>query len=174
MSQPNDATYMWSCAYKTRQSWYRTLCKIRQAALTDEILDKPDVWNLSCIPMSVRFLTLHRCRCREKKICACFCCVSYHCGYIIGSYWIYVDNSWWRHQMQNIFRGHRSPVKSPHKGQWYGALIFFLICAWINVWVNNREAETPSCPLWRHCNATHASYFGSIDAGTALWLPQSK
>ena len=67
MSQPIDATYMWSCAYKTRQSWYRTLCKIRQAALTDEILDKPDVWNLSCIPMSVRFLTLHRRRCREKK-----------------------------------------------------------------------------------------------------------
>ena len=35
---------------------------------------------------------------------------------------------------------HRSPVKSPHKGQWRGALIFSLICAWINGWVNNREA----------------------------------
>ena len=35
---------------------------------------------------------------------------------------------------------HRSPVNSPHKGQWSGALIFFLICAWINGWVNNGEA----------------------------------
>ena len=35
---------------------------------------------------------------------------------------------------------HRSPVNSPHKGQWRGALIFSLICAWINGWVNNREA----------------------------------
>ena len=35
---------------------------------------------------------------------------------------------------------HRSPVSSPHKGQWRGALIFSLICAWINGWVNNREA----------------------------------
>ena len=35
---------------------------------------------------------------------------------------------------------HRSPVNSPHKGQWRGALIFSLICAWINDWVNNREA----------------------------------
>ena len=35
---------------------------------------------------------------------------------------------------------HRSPVNSPHKGQWRGALIFYLICAWINGWVNNREA----------------------------------
>ena len=35
---------------------------------------------------------------------------------------------------------HRSPVNSPHKGQWHGALMFSLICAWINVWVNNREA----------------------------------
>ena len=32
------------------------------------------------------------------------------------------------------------PVNSPHKGQWRGALMFSLICAWINDWVNNREA----------------------------------
>ena len=35
---------------------------------------------------------------------------------------------------------HRSPVNSPHKGQWRGALMFSLICAWLNTWVNNREA----------------------------------
>ena len=35
---------------------------------------------------------------------------------------------------------HRSPVNSSHKGQWRGALIFSLICVWINGWVNNREA----------------------------------
>ena len=35
---------------------------------------------------------------------------------------------------------HRSPVISPHKGQWRGALIFSLIYVWINGWVNNREA----------------------------------
>ena len=35
---------------------------------------------------------------------------------------------------------HRSPVNSPHKGQWCGALMFPLICAWINGWVNNRKA----------------------------------
>ena len=33
-----------------------------------------------------------------------------------------------------------SPVSSPHKGQWRGALMFSLICAWINRWVNDREA----------------------------------
>ena len=32
------------------------------------------------------------------------------------------------------------PVNSPHKGQWRGALMFTLICARINDWVNNREA----------------------------------
>ena len=32
------------------------------------------------------------------------------------------------------------PVNSPHKGQWRGALMFSLICVWINGWVNNREA----------------------------------
>ena len=34
----------------------------------------------------------------------------------------------------------RSPVSSPHKGQWGGALVFSFICAWINGWVKNREA----------------------------------
>ena len=29
---------------------------------------------------------------------------------------------------------------SPHKGQWRGAFMFSLICAWINRWVNNSEA----------------------------------
>ena len=34
----------------------------------------------------------------------------------------------------------RSPVNSPHKGQWRGVLMFSLICAWINGWIDNREA----------------------------------
>ena len=32
---------------------------------------------------------------------------------------------------------HRSPVNSPHKGQWRGILMY----AWINGWINNREAR---------------------------------
>ena len=35
---------------------------------------------------------------------------------------------------------HRSPVNSPHKGQWRGALVFPLICTRIKGWVNNGEA----------------------------------
>ena len=35
---------------------------------------------------------------------------------------------------------HRSPMKSPHKGQWRGALMFSLICAWTNGRVSNRVA----------------------------------
>ena len=40
-----------------------------------------------------------------------------------------------------IFEGiHRTPMNSPYEGQWRGALMFSLICAWINGLVNNREA----------------------------------
>ena len=49
----------------------------------------------------------------------------------------------WKHfpRYWPFVRGiHRSPVNSPHKGQWRGALMFSLICIWINGWVNNREA----------------------------------
>ena len=55
--------------------------------------------------------------------------------------------SWWRHQMESFIAllalcEGNSPVTvdSPHKGQWRGALMFSLICAWINAWVNNRVA----------------------------------
>ena len=55
---------------------------------------------------------------------------------------------WWSHQIWKHFTrywsfvwgNHRSPVNSPHKGQWRGALMFSLICAWTNGWVNNRDA----------------------------------
>ena len=50
----------------------------------------------------------------------------------------------WKHFFPRYWpcvRGiHRSLVNSLHKGQWRGTLMFFLICAWINSWVNNREA----------------------------------
>ena len=35
---------------------------------------------------------------------------------------------------------HRSPVNSPDRGQWRGALMFSLMYAWFNVWVNNGDA----------------------------------
>ena len=51
---------------------------------------------------------------------------------------------------------HRSPVNSPHKGQWRGALMFSLICA-LNERLSKQSwgwwFETPSRSLWRHCNA---------------------
>ena len=49
-----------------------------------------------------------------------------------------------------------SPVsgESPHKGQWRGALMFSLICASINGWVNNADA----CNLTRH----RAHYDGTV------------
>ena len=51
----------------------------------------------------------------------------------------------WNH-FSFVRRIHRSPVNSTHKVQWRGALMFPLICDWINDWVNNREAGG----LWRH------------------------
>ena len=49
----------------------------------------------------------------------------------------------WKHfaRYWSFVRGiHRSPVNSPHKGQWCGALMFCLISAWMMGWVNNHEA----------------------------------
>ena len=57
--------------------------------------------------------------------------------------WAHDDVIKWKHfpRYRPFVRGiHRSPVNSSHKGQWRGAVMFTLICARINGWVNNREA----------------------------------
>ena len=63
---------------------------------------------------------------------------------------------------------HQSQVNFPHRGQWRGARIFSLICAWTNGWVNNQDwlseqlrlqwFETPSRSLWHHCNGNKKTY----------------
>ena len=50
---------------------------------------------------------------------------------------------WWKHfpvtgHLCRELTGHR--WISPQKGRWGGALMFPLICVWINSWVSNREA----------------------------------
>ena len=85
---------------------------------------------------------------------SCYICYStwqvLHCGIGITSYCHKCKNmgiSWWRHQMEPFSAWLAQcagislvPVNSPHKGQWRGAFMFSLIYAWINDWVNNREA----------------------------------
>ena len=57
------------------------------------------------------------------------------------------QTSWWRHQMETFSAllalcAGNSPVPGefPAEGQWRGALMFSLICTWINGSINNREA----------------------------------
>ena len=71
---------------------------------------------------------------------------------IIGRFWsnnsglfcvFHDDVVKWKHfpRYWPFVRGiHRSPVNSPHKRQWRGALVFSVICVWINAWANNRKA----------------------------------
>ena len=81
-----------------------------------------------------------------------------------------IVQTWWRHQMETfsallaLCAGNSPvPVNSPHKGQWRGALMFSLICARINGWVNNRKAgvlrryrghygvDVMKCPVLHRC-----------------------
>ena len=81
----------------------------------------------------------------------------------------------WRHFPRYwpfVGRIHRSPVNSPHKGQWRGALMFSLIAAWINGWINNRDTGdlrrcrahddvTVMCqnrPLSNHCPCSNQGH----------------
>ena len=57
------------------------------------------------------------------------------------------SNTWLRHQMETLSAllaicAGNSPVTGefPAQSQWHGALMFSLIRAWINGWINNVEA----------------------------------
>ena len=71
-------------------------------------------------------------------------------GEVRGANRVYNDDVIkWKHfpRYWPFVRGiHRWPVNSPLIGQWHGALVFSLICAWINVWVNRESGD-----LRRHC-----------------------
>ena len=62
---------------------------------------------------------------------------------------------------------HRSPVNSTHKSQWRGALLFTLICAPINGWVNNCEAGD-----LRH-NPTHYDVIVMVSVIWPRWVDWS-
>ena len=62
----------------------------------------------------------------------------------------------------------RSLGNSPHKGQWRGALMFSLICAWINGWVNNREAGD----LRRHRAHYDVIVIRSFPTSVCLFVPR--
>ena len=71
-----------------------------------------------------------------------FHCDVFRLVFIMRSLYCHDDVIKWKHfpRYWPFVRGiHRSPVNSPHKDQWRGALMFTLICARINAWVNNRE-----------------------------------
>ena len=102
-------------------------------------------------------------------------CDQWHCRYDTCTMWNCIDLSFvavsewspihddviiWKHfpRYWPFGRGgiHRSPVNSPHKGQWCRALMCSLICALNKSW--GWWFETPSHSLWRHCNVHHLSW----------------
>ena len=61
---------------------------------------------------------------------------------------LYDDGIKWKHfpRYWPFVRGiHWSLVDSPHKGQWCRALMFSLICAWANSWINNGDTSDLRC-----------------------------
>ena len=71
----------------------------------------------------------------------------------------------WKHFLcyWRFVRGiHRSPVNSLHKGQWRWALMFSLICAWMNAWVNNHEAGDLRCHCTHYDVTVMRMFHGSL------------
>ena len=86
--------------------------------------------------------------------------------------------AWWHFpRYWSFVRGiHRSPMNSPHKGHWRGALMFSLISVWIYGWVKQSWGwwfETPLRSLWRHCNEVGRFLDGTLTPLVSNWLYSS-
>ena len=88
--------------------------------------------------------------------------------FLIGTCCPHDDVIKWEHfpRYWPFVRGsHRSPVKSPHKGQWRGTLMFPLISA-LNKPLSKHSwgwwFETQSPSSWRHYNVTSGDWPTSI------------
>ena len=98
--------------------------------------------------------------------------------------------TWWCHQMETFSAllalcAGNSPVTGefPAQGQWRGALMFSLICAWISGWVNNGEAgdlrrhrahydvivSHAVCPI-QHASCCALDKDALYKVKTAIWL----
>ena len=120
--------------------WF-TLCKIIKSQLNCHFRYKLVYWYLTCmVTFEMGFMP------KTKYLHSWW---PFHIPHINRSMfavqcWIEHDDVIkWKHfpRYWPFVRGiQRSPVNSPHKGQWRGALMFSLICVWINGWINNREA----------------------------------
>ena len=94
-------------------------------------------WRPSCSGLDVLTLSVSPCKLIQSIILTCTC------RPMVVNIWVHDDVIKWKHFpcYWPFVRGiHRSPVNSPHKGQWRGALMFFSICTWIHGWVNKGEA----------------------------------
>ena len=78
--------------------------------------------------------------CLNKKILGLRWVSTIHLYLVIHFHTSIWDDMIWKHfpRYWPFVSGiHRSPVYSPHKAQWRGALIVSLICAWTNGWTNH-------------------------------------
>ena len=91
------------------------------------------IWPIYCMnPQRTVLFTKHS----TKTLCSFVVCTAFRVDVIkrehFPRYWPFV-------------RGiHRSPVNSPHKGQWSGSLMVSLIRACTKSWVNNGDAKNAS------------------------------
>ena len=86
----------------------------------------------------------------EIHLFQCLCMLQVHCIFSVNMPQYHDGVMKWKHfpRYWPFLRGiHQSPVNSPQKGRWRGALVLSFIFTWINAWVNNRETGD----LRRHC-----------------------
>ena len=84
----------------------------------------------------------------DRVIMTPYCMLQRWRGYNESSPFLFISTYYddviqWKHfpRYWPFVRGnHRSPMDTPHKGQWLGALMLSLFCAWANGWANNRGA----------------------------------
>ena len=114
-----------------------------------------EIWHLSCTSIVLPVWSIYSCMRPEFKQQ-----IPWGMLYLARPWWLIKWKHLWHFpRCWPFMRGiHRSTVDSPHKGQWSGALMFSLMCAWTNGLLYKPWScwwfETRWYSQWRHCNDT--------------------
>ena len=117
------------------------LCVGNPPAIVESSLEVPELCSFKVLCGSSTNKPLHK-----QSSCHWFETPWHPCGVIVLNLAVYLVSTSYKIMMTSS-NGNRSPLNSPHKGQWRGCFLWSAPNKWLSKQSRRRSFKTPSCSL---------------------------